>query len=142
MLPTVVPKLFQVEGGNVQVPKKLLEWAQPHLTIANVTHIYRLSNGSYTITSQHHASNQVCWFLCIEHCSAVRCQSAETVTYVLCSCIAASIGDVVVSQYSSVNCGKLVLTHCFPTVRVSATSAGMQRRHWPLSPCHSLYAVQ
>ncbi|KAL3154565.1 hypothetical protein ABBQ32_014022 [Trebouxia sp. C0010 RCD-2024] len=58
MLPTVVNKLFQIEGGNVQLPKKILEYAHPHMTTANVTHISRLPDGSYTITSQHRDSTQ------------------------------------------------------------------------------------
>lgn len=59
MLPTVVNDLFQIEGGNVQVPKKLLEYAGAHMTTANVTQITRLRNGSYSITSRQHASTQV-----------------------------------------------------------------------------------
>ena len=59
MLPTVVNDLFQIEGGNVQVPKKLLDHAGAHITTANVTQISRLPNGSYTITSRQHASTQV-----------------------------------------------------------------------------------
>lgn len=59
MLPTVVNDLFQIEGGNVQVPRKLLDYAHAHMTIANVSHITRLPNGSYTITSRQHAATQV-----------------------------------------------------------------------------------
>ena len=59
MLPTVVNDLFQIEGGNVQVPQKLLEYAGAHMTTANVTQITRLPNGSYSITSRQHASTQV-----------------------------------------------------------------------------------
>lgn len=59
MLPTVDNDLFQIEGGNVQVPKKLLDYAHAHMTTANVSHVTRLPNGSYTITSRQHGSTQV-----------------------------------------------------------------------------------
>ena len=59
MLPTVVNDLFQIEGGNVQVPKKLLDNAGARMMTANVTKISRLPTGAYTITSRQHAITQV-----------------------------------------------------------------------------------
>ena len=68
MLPTVDNDLFQIEGGNVQVPKKLLDYSHAHMTTANVSHVTRLPNGSYTITS--HGSTQVYY---ISHSSFALC---------------------------------------------------------------------
>ena len=88
MLPTVVNDLFQIEGGNVQVPKKLLDNAGARMMTANVTKISRLPTGAYTITSQQHAITQVHSFrhlrLCTLLCLHVE-SSAESVSYV-CWC--------------------------------------------------------
>ena len=53
MLPTVVNDLFQIEGGNMQVPQKLLEYADVLLHRAStVTHITDL-DGHYQIQAVH-----------------------------------------------------------------------------------------
>ena len=59
MLPTVNPDLFKIDEGNVQVAQKLLEYAHPELVTANVTHISKLPNGSYTIESSQGSTVQV-----------------------------------------------------------------------------------
>ena len=59
MLPTVNPDLFKIDEGNVQVAQKLLEYAQPELSTANVTQISKLPNGSYTIESSQGSAAQV-----------------------------------------------------------------------------------
>ena len=64
MLPTVNPDLFKIDGGNVQVVHKLLESAQPELRVANVTHVTRLPNGTFTIQSSQHSMVQVCCLVC------------------------------------------------------------------------------
>ena len=69
MLPTVDNDLFQIEGGNVQVPQKLLDYAHAHMTAANVSHVTRLPDGSYTITSRQHGSTQVRSHVSFKLCS-------------------------------------------------------------------------
>lgn len=59
MLPTVNPDLFKVEGGNVQVPQKLLERAHPDLHRANVTRILKLPDGTFQIEAMQHMTSHV-----------------------------------------------------------------------------------
>ena len=64
MLPTVNPDLFKVEGGNVQVPQKLLEHAHPDLHRANVTRILKLPDGTFQIEAMQHMTSHVS-FMCM-----------------------------------------------------------------------------
>ena len=75
MLPTVVNNLFKIEGGNMQVPQKLLEYANVLLHHdSTVTHILGL-NGRYQIRAEHHGSATVglsqCWPALIALCNVM-----------------------------------------------------------------------
>lgn len=59
MLPTVVNDLFKIEGGNVQVPEKLLDHAHANLHHANVTIIQRLPDGTYQIEATEGSETKV-----------------------------------------------------------------------------------
>ena len=60
MLPTVVNDLFKIEGGNVQVPEKLLHHAHASLHRANVTVVQRLPDGTYQFEATQDSGTKVC----------------------------------------------------------------------------------
>ena len=59
MLPTVNPNLFKVDGGNVQVPQKLLEHARADMHKANVTKVIKLADGTYQIDALYQSTSRV-----------------------------------------------------------------------------------
>ena len=59
MLPTVNPNLFKIDGGNVQIPQKLLEHARADMHQANVTKVIKLADGTYQIHALYQSTSRV-----------------------------------------------------------------------------------
>lgn len=73
MLPTVNPDLFKIEGGNVQVPQKLLEHAHADLHKANVTKVIQLPAGTFQIEARQMSTSHVSPNIQEKNSSALPC---------------------------------------------------------------------